>query len=215
MTNFSSLVPAAQQFYSALNDNNSKAWWDDNRTPYDEVLKPGALALLEDLKPKLAKLADAEITTKLYRPHRDVRFSSDKTPYKTHLHVMWTIDTEGLQSPVYFFGIGLDYVTVGAGVMSFEKVVLENWRKFLDLDTDRIAGIFGTLEKKGIAFREPQLKRVPSPYPADHPLEAHLRRKGIVASTDIGTPDDLSNAILKTCKTLAPLNDLLVQIIEA
>jgi len=215
MTDFSTLIPTAQKFYAKLNKDNTKTWWTENRSTYDRVLKPGAQDLLAEIAPELSDLSDCEVTTKLFRPHRDVRFSKDKTPYNTHLHMMWHLTTDGPQAPVYFFGIGLDYVTVGAGVMGFEKPVQENWRKFLDLDTDRILATFKTLTDAGMTFREPELKRVPSPYAADHPAAEHLRRKGMIATTDIGASDDLPKAILDACKALSPLNDLLVQISES
>lgn len=215
MTDFNSLIPEARAFYTNLKDNNSKAWWDENRSTYDTILKPTAQALLAELGTKLAELTGGNITTKLFRANRDVRFSKDKTPYHTHLHMMWNLAGDGPQAPVYFFGIGLDYVTVGAGMMDFQKPVLENWRKFADLDADRLLALCTRLTKDGMIIREPELKRVPAPYPADHPAEAHLRRKGFVASKDIGTPSDLSKTVFETCEELLDLNKFLIQVAEA
>ena len=209
------LISTAQTFYTALSDNNNKQWWAQNRATYDEHLKPAALALLDEIAPKLAQITDTPVTPKLFRPHRDVRFSKDKTPYKAHLHMMWALDVPARQTPVFFFGIGTDYVTAGAGLMGFDKPVLEDWRKFVDLDTPRISRIIGAVEAKGFALRDPALKRVPSAYPADHPAARLLRMKGCVASKDIGTPTDMSRALLDAFKDLAPLVALLLQIAEA
>jgi len=209
------LISTAQTFYTALSDNNTKEWWAQNRATYDEHLKPAALALLDEIAPKLAHIADSPVACKLFRPHRDVRFSKDKTPYKAHLHMMWALDVPARQTPVFFFGIGTDYVTAGAGLMGFDKPVLEDWRKFVDLDTPRISRIIGAVEAKGFALRDPALKRVPSAYPADHPAARLLRMKGCVASKDIGTPTDMSRALLDAFKDLAPLVALLLQIAEA
>lgn len=209
------LIATAQTFYRDLAANNSKTWWDDNRGTYDTVLKPASTLMLADLAPQIAALTDEPVSTKLFRPHRDVRFSKDKTPYKSHLHMMWTLDAGARQNPVFFFGIGVDYVTVGAGMMGFEKPVLEDWRKFVDLDTKRIVGIMDALEHGGCRLREPVLKRVPPAYPADHPAGYLLRMKGCVASTDIGQPADLHKTIMDGFRRLAPLNKLLLQIAEA
>ena len=209
------LISTAQTFYAALSDNNNKEWWAQNRATYDDTLKPAALALLDDLAPKLAHITDTPVTPKLFRPHRDVRFSKDKTPYKTHLHMMWTLDVPARQAPVFFFGIGVDYVSAGTGIMVFDKPVLEDWRKFVDLDTTRVNQIIGAVEAQGFALRDPALKRVPSAYPADHPAARLLRMKGCVASKDIGTPTDMSRALLDAFKDLAPLVALLLQIAEA
>ncbi len=209
------MITTAQAFYKKLAANNTKAWWDDNRGTYDEALKPAALTLLDDLTAPLSEIADCPVTPKLFRPHRDVRFSKDKTPYKTHLHMMWTLNSGARQNPVFFFGIGVDYVTVGTGMMGFEKPMLEDWRKFVDLDTTRILGIVKGVEDKGFVLREPALKRVPPAYPADHAGGHLLRMKGCVASTDIGQPDNLPTAIVDACKAASPLTNLLLQIAES
>lgn len=205
------LIQAAQAFYKDLAANNAKVWWDAHRGTYDGVLKPAALALMDDLAPAISDLVDAPVKPKLFRPHRDVRFSKDKT----HMHMMWTLDGGGRQNPVLFFGIGTDYVTVGSGMMGFDKPVLEDWRKFVDLDAKRIIGIVDGIAADGFKLREPALKRVPSAYPADHPAAHLLRMKSCVASKDIGQPADLRGAILQACEQVAPLTALLVQISEA
>lgn len=210
-----SLIATAQKFYAALSDNNAKTWWDENRGTYDATLKPAAQQLCDDMTPILSQITGEPVKSKLFRPHRDVRFSKDKTPYKTHLHMMWQLDTPARQNPVFFFGIGTDYVTAGAGLMGFEKPMLEDWRKFVDLDTKRITQIIGDAQAKGYGLREPALKRIPSAYPSDHPAGALLRMKGVVASKDIGHPDDIQAALKSAFQDLAPLNALLLQIAES
>ena len=210
------LIPEARAFYAALDANNSRDWWQANRAHYDDVLKPGALALLGDLAGPLAALTGETITTKLFRPNRDVRFSKDKRPYNTHLHMMWQIESDARQAPVFFFGIGLDYVTVGAGMMGFDKPVLEDWRKWVDLDTDRIAGIIAGVEAKGYTRRAPELARVPPAYGKDHPGADLLRHKGLTVSGEVppGT-SDLAGDIEKACADLWPVNALLLQVATA
>ncbi|SHG84484.1 TIGR02453 family protein [Cognatiyoonia sediminum] len=211
----SDIIKTARAFYSDLHANNKKDWWDENRGTYDDVLKPFALSFLDQLAPQLADLSDTTVKSKLFRPHRDVRFSKDKTPYKTHMNMMWRLEADAPQSPVFFFGIGLDYVTAGAGMMGFEKPVLENWRQFADLDHKRLLGIFDDLKTKGYGFREPALKRVPNAYDKDHPAGELLRMKGVVCSKDIGTPADLEGTVMAAFKELWPLNALLIQVAEA
>ena len=209
------LITQAQAFYSALSQNNTRDWWQENRAAYDDVLKPAALALLDQLAPDVAKLSGFEVKTKLFRPHRDVRFSKDKTPYQEHLHMMWMPQTPGAQSPVYFFGIGIDYVTAGGGIMGFDKDVMMNWRTFVDLDQKRVGGILHDLQEHRFGLREPALKRVPSPFAADHPMGDLLRMKGAVATKDIGNTTSIDHALLTAFTELAPFNALLEQIAEA
>ena len=215
MTAYDTLIPDARKFLTGLIANNNRDWWLDNKATYDDQLKAPALTLLDDMVEPLAKMTDAQIKPKLFRPHRDVRFSKDKTPYKTHLHMMWRVEADAPQNPVFFFGVGLDYVSAGAGMMGFDKPVLENWRKMLDLDTDRMMGIVDQVETAGFKLREPALKRVPSPYDQDHPAGQLLRMKGCVASGEIGADGDLSDKLTQAFTALWPLNDLLISIAEA
>jgi uncharacterized protein (TIGR02453 family) len=215
MSDFSTLITDAQAFYAKLHANNTKSWWQDNKATYETRLKAPALDLLATCTPHIAALTDTTISSKLFRPHRDVRFSKDKTPYNTHLHMMWQLESDARQNPVFFFGIGVDYVTCGAGIMGFEKPVLDDWRKFVDLDTKRITGITETLKQKGFAFRDPALKRIPTGFAPDHAAGDLLRMKGVVASKDIGPPTDLPTAIQTAFQDAWPLNALLLQIAEA
>lgn len=216
MIDATTFIRTAQHFYQALARDNTRLWWQNNRGTYDTALKPAAEALLAALSPPLSQRADAPIKTKLFRPHRDVRSSKDKSPYNTHLHMMWQIAGEGRQNPVFFFGIGQDYVTVGAGIMGLEKSMLEDWRKFVDLDTKRITAILDAVAAHGYPLRAPDLKRVPPAYDKDHPAAHLLRMKSIVASRDL-RPDtkDLPKALRQAFTALWPLNALLIQISES
>ncbi len=215
MPNHDTLITDARAFLGDLAANNSRDWWQDNKATYDDRLKAPALALLDKLTPPLAKLSGHAIKPKLFRPHRDVRFSKDKTPYNTHLHMMWQLEGDAPQLPVFFFGIGLDYITTGAGMMGFDKPVLANWRKMLDLDTDRIMGIVTVVEDQGFALRDPALKRVPSPYDQDHPAGRLLRMKGVVAGKELAADGPLPDRIMDNFRTLWPLNEMLISIAEA
>lgn len=215
MPDYDTLITNARAFLTKLDANNTRDWWQENKATYDTKLKAPALALLDDLSTPLSELTDTPIKSKLFRPHRDVRFSKDKTPYNTHLHMMWQLDGDAPQMPVFFFGIGLDYVTMGAGMMGFDKPVLANWRKMVDLDTDRIMGIVKGVEDQGFSLREPALKRVPSPYDQDHPAGRLLRMKGAVASGELAGSGPLTDQIMAACRTLWPFNDMLISIAEA
>ncbi len=215
MSDFDNLIGDARGFLTQLAANNNRDWWQDNKATYDSKLKAPALALLDQMQPKLAALSGLEVTPKLFRPHRDVRFSKDKTPYNTHLHMMWSLATGARQDMVFFFGVGLDYVTAGAGTMGFDKPVLVDWRKFVDLDTDRIMGVVTGLEGKGVQFREPALKRVPPPYDKDHPAERLLRMKGVVGSVALPPEGPLETQLEEAFALLWPLNEMLIGVAEA
>jgi uncharacterized protein (TIGR02453 family) len=215
MTQFDPMIANAQAFLLDLNANNTRDWWQEHKAIYDAKLKTPAIGLMDALCAPLQRLTGVSVVPKLFRPHRDVRFSKNKTPYNTHLHMMWQVASEAPQNPVFFFGIGLDYVTTGAGMMEFDKPVLNNWRKMVDLDTDRISGIVTGIETQGFSLREPALKRVPSPFEADHPAARLLRMKGVVASRELTGNGTLQKRLEDGFTALWPLNNLLISIAEA
>jgi uncharacterized protein (TIGR02453 family) len=215
MTRSDPIITNARSFLQDLNANNNRDWWQEHKAIYDTQLKAPALALMDDLCAPLQQLTGVPVVPKLFRPHRDVRFSKDKTPYNTHLHMMWQVAADAPQNPVFFFGIGLDYVTAGAGMMGFDKPVLSNWRKMVDLDTARIAGLIARIEDQGFGLREPALKRVPSPFGQDHAAARLLRMKGVVASRELAGKGPLQKQLEDSFASLWPLNNLLISIAEA
>ncbi|WP_127115242.1 DUF2461 domain-containing protein [Shimia sediminis] len=171
---FETLVPDARSFLRDLSANNNRDWFLDHKSRYEDQLKAPALALLDVTGAELEKRTGAPVETKLFRPHRDVRFSKDKTPYHTHLHMLWSGGGMG-----WFLGIAPDYVSAGAGVFGFDKSQLTTWREMVDNDGDAIAATLTGLQDKGARLGEPELKRVPAPFDKEHPHGALLRRKGV------------------------------------
>ncbi|MBI1416381.1 MAG: TIGR02453 family protein [Limimaricola sp.] len=207
------LITTAQPFYAALQAHNTRDWWQENRATYDDQIKPAAGALLDEIAPQLASLTGEAIRPKLFRPHRDVRFSKDKRPYNTHLHMMWTVAAEGRQDPAFFFGIDISEVFVGIGIMEFEKSVLDDWRKLVDLDAARVGGIIAAAEVQGFRLWEPVLKRVPPPYTADHPMERLLRMKGLVATRPLDRLGPLPDRLMAAYADAMPVMEFLLSLV--
>lgn len=175
---FPTLIAEARAFLAELGAQNNRDWFNAQKSRYEAHLKTPATLLLEQVAHDLGRDWDMTLTPKLFRPQRDVRFSKDKTPYHTHLHMMWTL-SEG-NKPALFFGIAPGYVTVGGGVMGFDKPALLRWREAVGgAEGDGIAAELERLAEVGFAPHEPQLKRVPAPYPKDHPRADLLRHKGL------------------------------------
>ncbi len=183
------LIPDATAFLSALEANNSRDWWADHKDTYDEKLKGPALQLLNEMTGPLSRLTGSPVDTKLFRPHRDVRFSKDKTPYNTHLHMLWqpAAKPDGITRPGYFFGISPSYVSIGAGQMHFDKPALTAWRSIVADGNAGVGALMDDLTTNGYLISEPAYKRVPAPYEKDHPQARLLRRKGLSAWRDHDT----------------------------
>ncbi|MDU8926327.1 TIGR02453 family protein [Alisedimentitalea sp. MJ-SS2] len=181
---FDRLIPDTLDFLRALSGNNTRDWFNANKTTYDSQLKAPALLLLEDMAARLTRLTGQRTITKLFRPHRDVRFSKDKTPYHTHLHLLWT-SADGGQ---WFFGISPDYVTAGAGRMGFDKKALAAYRANLPGQGAALLSAVTALLTQGARLSDPELKRPAAPITPDDPLADLARRKSLAVWFDYETP---------------------------
>ena len=186
MTDFNSLVPEAVGFFDDLSANNTKAWFTENKPRYEREVKHPAENLLDVMGAWIERETDAPQMPKLYRIHRDLRFSKDKTPYNTHLHLQWCDNATGI---CHLFGVSRDYVSAGVGAMVFTKPALEAWRARIGADGADLGELVDGLLGDGFRLDPPALKRVPAPHPQDHPHAALLKRKGIVLWRDFSNAE--------------------------
>ncbi|WP_299419753.1 TIGR02453 family protein [uncultured Shimia sp.] len=206
---FATLISDSRAFLNALADNNTKEWFNDNKPTYEAQLKTPALALLDTMAASLEKQTGQVPSTKLFRPHRDVRFSRDKTPYHLHLHMLWSSPPVG-----YFFGIGRNYLSVGGGIMGFDKNQLTRWRAAVDGPKGvQLAGAIADLQCQGARMDSPELKRVPVPFDKDHPQAALLKRKSCTVWFDFEESDITKGGLTSQLETafqnLQPLTQML------
>jgi len=213
---FAHLISEARIFLAELSANNSKDWFGDQKSRYDVQLKTPALLFLDQIAAQSGRDLGCALTPKLFRAHRDVRFSKDKTPYHTHLHMLWTLGRDQRQPPALFFGISPDYVTAGGGVMGFDKPGLVNWRSALDGPPgEEMEQALAAAQDQGFTMDEPELKRVPAPYAKDHARGDLLRRKGLAVWRRL-TPDQYETpltAVSATFRDLKPVLDQLGQML--
>lgn len=207
-------VADTSAFLEQLGANNNRDWFKAHKKDYDDQIKDPAAFLAEEVAEGLSNLMGRPLTAKVFRQHRDVRFSKDKTPYNVHLHIGF-FGPGGNMAPGFFFGIEPGKVIVGGGCMGFEKQALVTYRHRVDgpdgADLDKL---LKGLQKKGWRLDDPELKRVPAPYDKEHERGHLLRRKGLAVWMDF---DDISakawqspaKTVLKTCKAMKPLMEWL------
>ena len=82
----------AVQFLQDLKNNNTRDWFTQNKSTYEQVIKQPAQAYCELMCAELTSLTSMPHQSKIFRVHRDVRFSKDKTPYNAHLHISFFPD---------------------------------------------------------------------------------------------------------------------------
>lgn len=159
----------AIEFYERLEDDNTKSFWTEHKRVYDDCVKAPMEALLAELQPRFGD-------GKIFRPHRDVRFSKDKTPYKTNIAAQ--LSAGG------YVSLSADAFSVGTGYYMMAKDQLARFRSAIDDDTtgSALEAIAAELTDDGIEVTSrDSLKTAPRGYPKDHERIELLRMKGCIA----------------------------------
>ncbi|MCB0943903.1 MAG: DUF2461 domain-containing protein [Mycobacterium sp.] len=193
----------AIEFYEGLEADNSKVYWQDHRAVYDRHVK----APMEEL---LAELADEFGAGKIFRPYRDVRFSADKTPYKTNCAA--TIGSG-------YISFSADGLSVGGGLYMPDPKALARYREAVDNEKSgvELVRIVAALRKEGYdTMAHEVLKTAPKGYPKDHPRIELLRYKGIAMMKTwpvgawLGTRK-AKDRVVTTLRAGVPLNQWLLR----
>ena len=157
-------------FYRGLEADNSKAYWTAQRSVYDECVLAPMQALAEEVTEEFGPL-------KVFRPYRDVRFSKDKSPYKTAIAAAGEL--EG--GAVVYLQLGAEGLFAASGYYQMASDQLQRYREAV---ADGRAG--PALESVVAELRAARwdvggeaLKVAPRGYPRDHPRVALLRHKGM------------------------------------
>ncbi len=205
---FEAMVEAGQAFFADLARNNRKDWFEPRKDHHrDAIRKPGEF-FAELLAEDLSRLTGRPHTGKVFRIHRDVRFSKDKSPYKPYQHTLWSqAGADGL-TPAWFFSLEPDGLHAGMGVVGLQGETLKRYRAFVDRRGEALEAALGAAEGWALADFGAPLKRVPKPYDPEHPQGELLKRKSFVVMADL--PGDwretgLLKAYLATVQRAMPV----------
>ncbi|GFM16003.1 putative uncharacterized protein [Mycobacterium sp. PO1] len=193
----------AVEFYEGLEADNSKVYWQEHKAVYEQQVK----APMEEL---LAELADEFGEGKLFRPYRDVRFSADKTPYKT---------TCAATLGKGYVAFSADGLSVGSGLYMPEPAALARFRAAVDADDTgtELASIVADLHRAGYqTMAHEVLKTAPRGFPKDHPRIELLRHKGLamMKSWPVGAwlgTRKAKDRVVTALRAAAPLNEWLAR----
>jgi uncharacterized protein (TIGR02453 family) len=195
----------AIEFYEGLDADNSKTYWTSHKAVYDEAVRAPMQALLDAVE---AEFGGGSI----FRPYRDVRFSKDKSPYKTHIGAA----VGDRQSAVYYVQLSSGGLLAAAGMHGPTPEQIERFRDTVDNDKTGAALVrmIAAAEQAGYEVGGEALKTAPRGYSTDHPRIRFLRHKGLFASKSwaparwLGTAKALDR-VVDTWRGLGPLNDWL------
>jgi uncharacterized protein (TIGR02453 family) len=162
-------------FYEGLEADNSKTYWTRHKTVYDTCVRAPLQALVDELAPEFG-------TAKLFRPYRDVRFSNDKTPYKTHQGAV--VNPEGRGAGAWYVEVSADGLRVSGGCWRLESDQVSRYRRAVadDVQGGRLRAEVDRLAAGGWEIAGERLTRVPSGFDVDGDRADLLRHKSLHAT---------------------------------
>jgi uncharacterized protein (TIGR02453 family) len=159
---------AAVEFFEALEADNSKTFWHAHKPTYEHEVKRPMEELLHELSKEFGE-------GKIFRPNRDIRFSLDKSPYKTNI--------AGTLSKGGYISLSAEGLGVGSGMYMPMPDQLDRLRKAIaeNRTGSQIEKLVNAVKADGIEVSaHEELKTAPKGYPKDHPRIELLRMKGMI-----------------------------------
>jgi len=200
---FEGFGPKAIEWFIGLEQDNSKAYFETNRLIFEEQIRDPMLALMMEASTHFGG------DIKVFRPYRDIRFSKDKSPYKTATYGVVRPETSaaGLFASISSNGF---YAATG-----YYQIGADQLERFRAAAADEATGplletIVAKAETNGLTVQGDALKTAPKGYPKEHPRIRFLRMKEIVAGAMMPIGESLLDRrvfdfAMSTWKTAQPL----------
>ncbi len=212
-------TPATLAFLRDLKDNNDRDWFNAGKDRYEEHVRMPAMRFIADFAPNLASISSQFVADprpvggSMFRIHRDVRFSKDKSPYKTHVGLQFRhADGKDVHAPGFYLGIDPGQSVAAMGSWHPESAALRRIRDFIVEDPERWTD---AAEAAGFSWYGESLVRAPKGYDPEHPLIDHLKRKDFVLMAELGdeevTAADFLDHYTEICRAGARFVEILCE----
>lgn len=185
------------EFLADLADNNERAWFKANAARFEGSVREPALAFIVDFEARLHTIsphfvAEAKkVGGSMFRIFRDVRFSKDKSPYKTHTGIQFRHERgRDVHAPGFYLHLSPGEVFVGLGMWHPDKDSLKAIRDAIVADPGGWRAAKASVEAAGHRLSGEALSRAPRGYDKEHPLVDDLKRKDFITVVDL-TEDDV------------------------
>jgi len=197
----------ALPFLADLAEHNERSWFQPRKAEYERLLKEPMEGLVVALGDRFASRGipiEADPRHAIFRIYRDVRFSKDKSPYKTHLSASlpWVEPADGPNAAAHgngaYIHIQPGHSYVGGGMWHPERARLDAFRRAVVDDPGRVRAVLDDAEfmrRLGPLESHEMLKRVPPGFPADHPMAAELRFKDLTFGRGLSDDEVVSPSL--------------------
>jgi len=206
-------------FFRQLGSHNSRDWFESHRQNYEDyVLKPAQKFVMEmgqrlrTLSPEVHAIPN--IDKSIFRIYRDIRFSKDKTPYKTNLAIFfWDGPRKKNDNSGYYLHVDANKVFIGLGLYIFPKDILQQFRDLISkpVEAENLLSVLQKIRDMGYGAGGHGSKRVPRGYDADYHYAELLKYKGIYTWHECPPPEELfTSKFIDWCyniyEVMAPLH---------
>lgn len=206
-------TPKTFRFLSELAENNDRGWFADNKARYEAEVKDPSLRFIEAFAPHLTKLSPHFMATprSLFRIHRDVRFSKDKRPYKTHAGIHFRHErSKDAHAPGFYLHVEPGQIFTGLGIWHPDGSALRKIREHIVAEPKAWKQAVGG-KKFTDAFElgGDRLSRPPKGFDPEHPLIEDLKWKDFIGTRTLTqrfvTGPDLPAELTKLFRSGVPL----------
>jgi len=196
-------IPPLFTFLSSLATNNDRAWFQAHKATYDQLraqFEQDVAYWAAALARADAALAGPGARKSIFRIYRDVRFSTNKDPYKTHFSAFFTASSKEVDSPGYYVQLGPNGQTlIAAGLHQPDKAQLAAVRQEIDYNAE---ALYHLLAQPGFRQYFPglggdKLKKAPAGYPPGHPDIELLKHKSFVTTHEMPDAAVLAQADMR------------------
>jgi uncharacterized protein (TIGR02453 family) len=216
----------AFEFLNALRLNNDRDWFQAHKTDYEQHVKAPMITFIGSFSTPLEEISPHFVADtrpnggSMFRIYRDMRFSSNKEPYKTHAASQFRHEMgKDVHAPGFYFHISPGENIFGAGIWRPTGPALQKIRQAIAEEQDEWLAI--TRDPAFTAecpLTGESLKRAPRGFASEHPLIEDLKRKDIIVSRpverEVITGDHLLDTYTQWCRVASPLVRFLCKALE-
>ncbi len=200
---FNGFSKATFKFFKDLENNNTREWFEDNRGVFEKyVMNPAqefVMEMGERLKPMCPKIvAVPKVDKSIFRIYRDVRFSKDKTPYKTHLGIfLWEGPRKKLGNPGFYLQLDKSSILIAGGLYQLPSELMKPYRDSVS-DSKKGSEVRKILKKitmnSSYKLGGMHYKRVPRGYDPETPNVDLLLHNGLFLYYEGALPKEVNSS---------------------
>jgi len=226
ITSFNGFPKECSEFFNYLVTNNSRDWFNSHKSEYESYVLAPARSFVVAMGDRLSQIApdihaEPMIDRSIFRIHRDVRFSTDKNPYKTHLGIwLWQGEAPRMENSGFYFHLEQNTLMLGVGIYRFSQLTLQKYRQAVinqQMGEKLDSAIASIAHKRNYSIGGLYYKRVPRGYDRNHKRAELLRYNGLSAAQETKIPDEFySDKLIEYCfvrySDMLPIHQWLVDL---